>query len=92
MSNYKVEQEIRKLLKMGFPEDYARVVGHANLGDVKGALSEIELMSDEQKAISEEIVNLVPFHEIYNQSNIIEDDIKDKKPDIQYKLESESKQ
>ncbi len=90
MSNYKVEQEIRKLLKMGFPEDYARVVAHVNLGDVKGALDEIEFMNDEQKTISEEIVNLVPFHENISKPIIIEDDQQDSKSDIQYKLESKS--
>ena len=61
MTDYKINLEIQKLLKMGIHEDMAHVIAYANAGRFDDARKVIDQMGEEQDLISDELRNFVPF-------------------------------
>jgi hypothetical protein len=65
MTDYKIKQDLKNLLKMGLPEDMAMIVAHANNGKPEDVQYIADQMSDEHHLILEELCknNFVPFSE-----------------------------
>ena len=85
MTDYKINQDIRNLLKMGLPEDMATIVAYANNGKSEEVQHLVCTIEQEHDLLKKELQNFVPFHEINNTViNIDESDKKDEKSDLQH--------
>lgn len=61
--DFKINNEIKQLVKMGLPEDMAFIVAHANNGKAEEVQGYINLIEQEQQLIKEELKNFVPLQE-----------------------------
>jgi anti-sigma regulatory factor (Ser/Thr protein kinase) len=61
--DFKINTEIKRLLKMGLPEDMAFIVAHANNGKAEEVQGYINLIEQEQKIIKDELKNFVPLEQ-----------------------------
>jgi hypothetical protein len=83
MSQTKIKNDIKNLLKMGLPEEMAYIVAYSNNGKPEEASDYFDLVKDEQELIMKEIQNcgFVPFENNITPQII---DVKNEKSDIQY--------
>lgn len=101
MNSYKIQQEFKRLLKMGLNEDMAMIVAHAQFGEVDEVFDRIHILRQEQEELQKCIQNMVPFHENkpfdldeFEDEKLVKikkepiniDDQQDKKPDLQHQL------
>lgn len=81
--DFKINQEIKHLLKMGLPEDMAFIVAHANNGKSEEVGTYITLIEQEQQMIKDELKNFAPLQKnIYIDVNKAND--KNEIADIQH--------
>ena len=66
MTDYKINQDIRNLLKMGLPEDMATIVAYANNGKSEEVQHLVCTIEQEHDLLKKELQNFVPFHENNN--------------------------
>jgi anti-sigma regulatory factor (Ser/Thr protein kinase) len=82
--DFKINTEIKRLLKMGLPEDMAFIVAHANNGKAEEVQGYISLIEQEQKIIKDELKTFVPLEQniLSISNNII--DAQNEVSDIQH--------
>ena len=61
MSEYKIQNDIKNLIKMGLSYDMANLVAHANNGRSQDAQHVVNCMVDEQELLGMELQNFTPF-------------------------------
>ena len=61
MTDFKINQDIQNLLKMGLPEDMAQVVAFANNGKPEAVEDIVSMMAQEHELMMKELENFVPF-------------------------------
>ena len=61
MSDFKMKQEIKTLIKMGFNEDMATLVVAAKYGNIEMASNVVDSIADENDAIREALVEFKPY-------------------------------
>lgn len=61
MSDFKMKQEIKTLIKMGFNEDMATLVVAAKYGNIEMASNVVDSIADENDAIREALVDFKPY-------------------------------
>ena len=83
MTEYKIQNDIKNLIKMGLSYDMANLVAHANNGRSQDAQ---HCMVDEQELLRMELQNFVPINEINSTLINIDDTSKEnEKSDLQHK-------
>jgi hypothetical protein len=63
MSDFKIDMEIKQLVKMGVPDDMAFVIAHINNGKADEIQPMLEKYKQEQQMIKEELNKFVPFEQ-----------------------------
>lgn len=61
MSDFKMKQEIKTLIKMGFNEEMATLVVAAKYGNIEMASDIVDSIADENDAIREALVDFKPY-------------------------------
>ena len=61
MSDFKMKQEIKTLIKMGFNEEMATLVVAAKYGNIEMASNVVDSIADENDAIREALVEFKPY-------------------------------
>jgi hypothetical protein len=61
MSDFKMKQEIKTLIKMGFNEEMATLVVAAKYGKIEMASEIVDSIADENEAIREALVDFKPY-------------------------------
>lgn len=61
MSDFKMKQEIKTLIKMGFNEDMATLVVAAKYGQLEMASNVVDSIADENDSIREALVEFKPY-------------------------------
>lgn len=63
MTDFKIDLEIKQLIKMGVPEDMAYVIAHINNGKIDEVQHLLDRYKEEQQLIKEEMKDFVPLGE-----------------------------
>jgi hypothetical protein len=64
MSDFKIDMEIKQLIKMGVPDDMAFVIAHINNGKADEVEHVLDKYKQEQQMIKEQLSNFVPLAEV----------------------------
>ncbi len=77
--DFKIDCEVKRLVKMGLSEDMASIIACGNFGVPEHVDYQLEKMRQENELLQQELKKFVPF-------SIDESTIENKKSDIQHKF------